>query len=271
MASSAPRQAAKFEGAETARRALRLLEVVVTARQPVSLTELGEATGLSKSTCYRLARVLQEELYLERLESGGYWIGSRLVGLSAAVLSEATLYTAALPTLRALANAAGETVTAHVRSGARTVLILGAESATQALRRAAMIGETNSLLRGCSGQSILAFLPESESEPLIATAEDPSTLREQLAQVRADGYALSFGANHPGLHGIAAPVLATFDARAGGNGSAAVGELSPPLSVSVSGPAERWTEAKMRAFADQLVAACEQLSTLLSTPASRRS
>jgi DNA-binding IclR family transcriptional regulator len=58
----------KVEGAETARRALRLIEAVTTAAEPIGLTELASSTGLSKSTCYRLVRVLQEELYVDRVE-----------------------------------------------------------------------------------------------------------------------------------------------------------------------------------------------------------
>jgi IclR family acetate operon transcriptional repressor len=62
--------------------------------------------------------------------------------------------------------------------------------------------------------------------------------------VRRDGYKMSFGANHPGVHGIAAPVP------------------SAGMSVAVSGPAERWTEERMRAFSERLLNACAELSAL---------
>jgi DNA-binding IclR family transcriptional regulator len=247
------------EGGETARRALRLLEAVVTAQEPVGLAELAASTALSKSTCYRLLRVLQDELYLERGDSGGYRVGSRLVGVAAAVLTQAALYQAARPTLRSLADAAGETATLHVRSGERAVLVLGAESVAQVLRRAATIGETTWLGRGSAGTAILAHIDPADAEPVIAKADDPAALRARLTTVRAQGYALSHGANHPGVHGIAAPVLSTFDGVGG------------QLSVALSGPADRWTTDRMRSFADQLLETCAELSVLFGpVPAAAR-
>lgn len=245
----------KVEGAETARRALRLIEAVVTAGEPVGLADLAARVGLSKSTCYRLVRVLQDELYLERAESGGYRLGSRLVGVAAAVLPQADLYSAARPPLRALAETVGETVTLHVRSGNRAVLILGVETERQALRRAATIGELTWLSRGSAGLAILAYLKAAEAEPVIAQAEDPRSLRASLDEVRRAGYAMSFGANHPGVHGIAAPVSSTFEPSRPG---------VAPLSVAVSGPAARWTEDRMRASADRLLDTCAELSALFT-------
>jgi len=246
-----PDTSSHTEGGETARRALRLVEAVVTAGEPVGLPDLVARVGLSKSTCYRLLRVLQEERYVDRGDSGGYFPGSRLVGVAAAVLPQAALHQAATPALRALADATGETATLHVRSGTRAVLVLGAESAAQVLRRAATVGETTWLGRGAGGRAILAAMPALEADRLTEHADDPEELRTALAKARTDGYVLSFGANHPGVHGIAAPVPSTFDGDGG-------------MSVAVSGPAERWTEERMRASAPRLLETCGELSALFA-------
>jgi IclR family acetate operon transcriptional repressor len=242
------------EGAETARRALRLVEAVVAAGEPVGLPDLVAQVGLSKSTCYRLLRVLQEERYVDRVDSGGYFAGSRLVGVAAAVLPQAALYQAAAPALRALADTTGETATLHVRSGGRAVLVLGAESDAQVLRRAAKIGETTGLDRGASGRAILAALSVREADRLAGHADDADELRTALAEARADGYVLSFGEDHPGVHGIAAPVPSTADGVTG-------------MSVAVSGPAERWTEDRMRASAPWLLETCSELGILFAKEA----
>ncbi|WP_051343103.1 IclR family transcriptional regulator [Pseudonocardia spinosispora] len=232
---------ARTEGAETARRALRVVEAVVAADAPLALADLAGAVELSKSTCYRLARVLQDERYLDRAGSGGYRAGPRLVGLAASVLSDVDVYAAARPALQVLAAVTGETVTLHVRSGDRAVLVLGVESSEQ-LRRAATVGESTWLGRGCSGRAILAALDRAEAEPITRTAEDPESLRTELAALREAGYTLSFGDNHPGVHGIAAPVP------------------NRQLSVAVSGPATRCTEHHLRTFAEPLLATCTQLA-----------
>ncbi|GAB3150873.1 hypothetical protein GCM10027258_49600 [Amycolatopsis stemonae] len=236
------------EGGETARRALRLIDAVVTAGEPIGLNDLVDRIGLSKSTCYRLLRVLQEERYLDRGEAGGYTVGSRLVGVAAAVLPQAALYQAARPVLRALADSAGETSTLHVRSGHHAVLVLGAESTAQVLRRAATIGETTPLTRGAAGRAILASLSAAEAASATAHLTDATSVLSGLDEIRQDGFVLSFGANHPGVAGIAAPVTG------GAHG----------MSVAVAGPAERWTEQRMRDFAPKLVAACEQLAGLFT-------
>lgn len=237
------------EGGDTARRALRLIEAVVTAGEPVSLNDLVGLVGLAKGTCYRLVRVLQEERYLDRAEQGGYVVGSRLVGIAAAVLPQAAPYQAARPSLRTLADATGETATLHVRSGDRAVLVLGVESTAQVLRRAATVGEITWLGRGASGHAILARLAPEDAASIVAQADDAESLRSALAVAREDGYALSFGANHPGVHGIAAPILSTF---AGGAG----------ISVAIAGPADRWTEQRMRSCAPHLLEVCAELSAL---------
>ncbi|MFC0434034.1 IclR family transcriptional regulator [Kutzneria buriramensis] len=246
-------ESARTEGGETARRALRLIEAVVTAGDPIGLDDLATQVGLSKSTCYRLLRVLQDELYVERVDAGGYRVGNRLIAVSSAVLADAALYQAARPALRALSDASGETATLHLRAGNRNILVLGVESADQVLRRAATVGETTGLGSGSSGRSILAFLPAAEAEPIIMAADDPQALRRSLDEIRRDGYALSYGANHPGVHGIAAPVLSTFDV------------VGQPMSVALSGPADRWTGARMASFADKLITTCAHLSELFDT------
>ncbi|QUQ66510.1 IclR family transcriptional regulator [Kutzneria sp. CA-103260] len=251
-------EAQRTEGGETARRALRLIEAVVTAGEPIGLDDLAAQVGLSKSTGYRLLRVLQDELYVERADSGGYRVGSRLVAVSAAVLADNALYTAARPALKALSEAAGETATLHLRAGNQNVLVLGVESADQVLRRAATVGETTDLSSGSSGRSILAFLKPAAAEPIIRADADQPALRRALDEIRRDGYALSFGANHPGLHGIAAPVLSTFD------GAGPPMSVAQPMSVALSGPADRWTGDRMVSFADKLIATCARLSDLFS-------
>jgi DNA-binding IclR family transcriptional regulator len=128
------------------------------------------------------------------------------------------------------------------------------ESTEQVLRRAATIGESTPLTTGSSGLAILAHLDAAETEEIIAKAGDPAALRVTLREARQAGYVLSFGANHPGVHGIAAPVLSTFATDSG-------------VSVALSGPADRWTEHRMRAFSARLLDTCAELSALFADTA----
>jgi DNA-binding IclR family transcriptional regulator len=242
--------AARTEGGDTARRALRLVEAVAAASSPVALQDLADAVGLSKSTAYRLLRVLQEESYVTRADAGGYRIGARLMGLAAEVMPRADVFAGARPMLRALADLSGETATLHLRAGDEAILVLGAESDYE-LRRAARLGSATPLHRGASGQAILAHLPADEIAAIVQRAGDavrPDEVERALGTVRADGYALSHAANHPGLLGIAAPILNTSRHAA--------------ASVAISGPADRWTARRAVAFSELLTERCTRLAAL---------
>ncbi|MEU5537325.1 IclR family transcriptional regulator [Streptomyces sp. NPDC020362] len=245
--------ATRTEGGDTARRALRLLEEVVGASSPVALQDLADAVGLSKSTAYRLLRVLQEEGYVTRADGGGYRIGARLMGLAAEVMPRADVFAGARPMLRALADLSGETATLHVRAGDEAVLVLGAESDYE-LRRAARIGSSTPLYRGASGQAILAFLPDSEITAIMQRAGEAAHTDEvagALTSVRTNGYALSQAANHPGLLGIAVPIRTTSQHAA--------------ASVAISGPFDRWTARRAVAIVDLLTERCARLASLFET------
>lgn len=94
-----------------------------------------------------------------------------------------------------------------------------------------MIGEGGLVLRAARGQ-----------KPTSA----------QLAQIRDDGYAISFISNRKGANGVAAPILDPED-------------RTPLGSISVAGPADRVPETILRAHAIHLKRACAQLAPQLAT------
>jgi DNA-binding IclR family transcriptional regulator len=201
------------------------------------LDDLVAETGFGKSMVYRLLRVLQEESFVEHAEGGGYRSGSRLYALGASALPNYDQYTAYVPMLEKLAAEAGESSTLHRRINDRVVLVIGAESDAHPLRRVWTPGELTFLVRGSSGIAILATLDPEEVEALLvrASTEEAAGVRRDVAETKERGFALSYGANHPGLHGVAAAIPGT------------------EMSVSVSGPADRWTRERMTAFAATLV------------------
>jgi IclR family transcriptional regulator, acetate operon repressor len=239
----------RTEGGDTARRALRVLELVSASSKPLLLDDLVRETGMGKSMVYRLLRVLEEEAFVEHAEGGGYRGGSRLYALGALALPNYDQYSAYLPMLEQLAAEAGESSTLHRRIGDRAVLITGAESTAHPLRRVWTAGELTFLSRGSAGMAILASLPDAEAEEIVAqeSPDEAARIRREIARIRKQGYALSFGVNHPGLHGVAAPLPGA------------------QMSVSVSGPAQRWTRQRMMDFAPRLIAAT---STFTSRPVS---
>jgi DNA-binding IclR family transcriptional regulator len=81
------------------------------------------------------------------------------------------------------------------------------------------------------------------------TMIDPAALREELAKIRARGYATDDEEYELGVRGIASPIRDDS-----GNSVAAVG---------VTGPAQRLTKIRLRALAAHVTAAAKAISLRL--------
>lgn len=253
------RASASIEGAETARRAGRLLEIVATAGRPAPLEWIGEEAGLSKSTTYRLLRALQDEGWLERAGRMGYQVGPRLVRLAAAIDPVRDIAEVAQPWLESLAARTSETATLNVRDGQWAVTAAGAESTRHALHRAVQIGHRMPLARGCTGLAILAWLPRADqrevTQELIAgrhiLPSDVEKLDGRLRLITRDGFVLSAEENHPGVAAVAAPVF--------------IGTGGPiAASIAVGGPVGRWTKTAIAECVPDILRACAELSAALA-------
>lgn len=239
-------------GAETARRALHLVELLAEQADALPLATLVSRSGLPKATAYRLLRVLQEEGWTERSRQEGYRIGPRLRNLAERMSPRVDLEQLARPHLQRLAASTAETATLYVRRGTHAELTAGAESPVHALRLSPFVGERTPLDRGAAGIAILAHLPDSEQAAILGPAP-PKALTDRLTACRRDGYALSSGENHPGVNGIAAPLTA--------------GNAGPTLgSIAVAGPASRWDPHTALTAIPELLRVCAELSAWLHPP-----
>src|SRR3546814_19268137 len=66
-------------------RAMRLLDVLAKRSEPVPLKDLAAATGLHTSTTHRILNDLVVGRYVERVDSGLYQLGMRLLELGSLV------------------------------------------------------------------------------------------------------------------------------------------------------------------------------------------
>ena len=111
------------------------------------------------------------------------------------------------------------------------------------------------LISGCSGRSILAFLPEEEAEDIIR-GHAPKAVRRGLpallARIRAQSYALSFSDKRVEMNGVAAPLGYPNDGTALG-------------SIAIAGLVRRLPKETLLHLVTPLHAACSQLAPRLST------
>lgn len=238
-------------------RSLEILHLFLTHADPLGVAVVAHATGLPKSTAYRLLLTMEVAGYLARAEAEKFSRGPRLVG---ALLQQDG------PDLRALAqsviaelrDACEETAGFHILEGTERRCILAAEG-NRTLRTSGRVGSRAPLYSGASARAILAFLPAQRQEALIGQGDlvpltprtiiDPVRLRAELKRIRADGYAVSDSEWEEGIISIAAPVF--------GPAGAVIG------SINLSGPSFRFPEERIGSLVGVLRAASVALSRRL--------
>ena len=203
---------------QTVSRALRLL-ALFTERPTTgwALTEIAQVMGLSKATVSRLLSTLLSARYLQRdPQTLRYQLGPVVAGLAGAALASLDIRQIALPVMRSLTEQTDETSLLHVISDLESVCIEKIESA-QPVHVAYEIGHRGPLYAGCSGKSLLAFLPPPEIETMLArlsfrtytrrTIASVEQLRPELHETRQRGYAESTGELDEGVSSVGVPIL----------------------------------------------------------------
>lgn len=225
--------------------------------RPVGPSELGRILGLPRPTVHRILQVLHRRGWLEKQEAEGtYRLGAVFLLLAGGVRAHADLKQTALPVMRDLWSATGETVNLSVVYAGERVCIEKLDS-PHGLRQITQVGERSPLYAGAAAKVFLAHLPEAEVlavlgrlEPITpATITDPDLLRRELEQVRSQGYAVSVGERSPGITSVSAPVW---------DHTAAV-----TASLSVGGPSTRLTPERLPDLIQQVVSGARQLSERL--------
>lgn len=195
-------------------KSVRIMQAFRAGDQKLRLSELGERTGMPKSTVHRLARLLMEHQLLS-LDAGGYELGLGLFELSGLVPVKQGLRGTALPYLQDLFLATQETVHLGVREGTDVICIEKLYGHSD-LGLPSRVGGRLPLNCTGVGKALLAFSDESVqarvlSNPLRRITEksitDASRLARELAEIRATGFAFEREEATVGHACVAAPVL----------------------------------------------------------------
>lgn len=213
--------------------------------QPAGLRAIVGRAGLSESQVFRALQALEREGYVEHVGRRGYRIGSRSVALAAMIGPRPAVMRTVYPAVSHLVSTTGHSVAMHLRSGLDRVLVLGVPAPHTPIRDTISPGERSRLNVGCSGRVILAHLSERE-----ANAITPAVAAERLRGIRERGYDISCGEYHPGINGIAGPLLED--------------DGTPLGSISIVGPADRLPETALERLAGPLLSACQELSPRLA-------
>jgi IclR family acetate operon transcriptional repressor len=214
--------------------ALRVMEALADADQPMAVTDLAQRLGLAASTTHRILATLSAEGIAVRVPAlRRYRAGPGLARLARRSLHDNVLLVeAARPILQRLARESGETSQLTVLDGWDTVAIDHVDS-THPVIVHHPAGSRVPARATAVGQAILAHLPDVAArvarDGLVAfsdrTITDPAAFLAELETIRRRGYAINVGQLHPETAGVAAPIVEASGAVIG--------------SIGISGPAAR--------------------------------
>ncbi|WP_110241851.1 IclR family transcriptional regulator [Nocardioides gilvus] len=222
------------QGATTSvARATDVLLLFTEESDVLGISEIARRLDLSKAVVHRIITTFVDRGVLSPGVGGrGYRLGPASTTLGARALRASSIRVSAQPLLPSLQRATGETSTLSALVGDVRAFIAQVESPSE-IKMTVEIGRRFPLHLGSSGRCILAFQPADVIEACLAgdlsvpddLAIDAAVLREQLQEVRRQGWSSSSGERHQGAASVAAPV---FDVDGHSVGA-----------ISVCGPTER--------------------------------
>jgi IclR family acetate operon transcriptional repressor len=214
---------------------------------------------MRRSTAYRFVSGLRERGFLEEdVRDGHYRLGARVLQLGEAARQQLSVVDLSTPVMEELAQTTGETCLLTTVVGDRALAVRQV-AAPQPVRLTFQPGVTRPLHAGASAKVLFAFLDEKHRERLLRTSHferrtarsvtDPDRLRQQLAQIRAQGYAVTTGEYEDALRAVAAPVIEPGGAVWG---------------LSVVGPVTRMRDHRLAQVTRTVIAAAHAIRARLA-------
>lgn len=201
-------------------RGLAILECFTPVHPVLGIVDIAERLGMSRSTTHRYVTTLLALGYLEQGASRKYRLGLRVTDLGMSALNATGLREQAQADLTELSRRAGYTTSLAVLDGSEIVYIDRVQSFRRGQRDIEpKLGLGSRLPAHCTalGKVLLAYLPERERRELLAgtdlksrgpnTITSKNVLRDELAQVADEGFAIEDQELADGRIAIAAPVL----------------------------------------------------------------
>ncbi|GAA4978997.1 DNA-binding IclR family transcriptional regulator [Nonomuraea thailandensis] len=246
---------AESPGTEAAARVADVLLLFTDGPDSLGVSAIARQLDLSKAVVYRILQTLLDRgLVVSDAGTRRYSLGPSAAALGARALRESQLRDVAMPVLRRLRAESGETTTVSAIVPGGRVYLDQVESALE-IKMTVEVGRRFPLHAGSSSTCILAFLPTTEREAILAgdlasltsqTTVDPDTLRKRLDEIRRNGFARSDGERQEGAASLAAPVFGLDGAVLG--------------AISVCGPAARIDEAARERIIEPLRKAADAIS-----------
>ena len=210
MSAAAPRDGAFVQSLERGLLVIRAL----SSPEPQALSEVARTTGLSRAAARRFLLTLEQLGYV-RQTAGRFALTPRVLELGYAYLSSLSLPEVAQPHLERLAEQVQESSSVSVLDGddvvyvarvpIRRIMSVSISVGTRFPAYATSMGRV--LLAGLPDEQIAAALARADLRRLTArTTTSHKALREEIARVRRQGYAIVDEELETGLRSVAVPI-----------------------------------------------------------------
>jgi DNA-binding IclR family transcriptional regulator len=225
-------QTSTAPGSQTLARGLNALQLVAEAPAGLTVQQVADGIGVHRTIAYRLLGTLSQFRFVAKGEDGRYRPAAGLAVLGASF--DRNVRQLSLPTLRALADDLGTTVSLLVAEGDQQVAVAVIVPTQVAYQLAFREGSRYPLDRGAAGIALLASMPPRPDE------------RDLVVRAREQEWVITHGEIEPNTYGLAVPVHRL--------------PPSPPTCINLISHRE---DVVMRGK-DAVIKAAKELSALLS-------
>lgn len=240
---------------QTFERAVAVLNCFTLEKPTLGVREISRKVGLSASTTGRIMSGLKDTGFLNQNSDRSYSLGASVMAWAGVYTATLDVRKTAMPAVEQLHRDTQETISLYILQGDERVCVERRES-PHTVRLVTRIGRRLPLYAGSAGKVFLAFLPEASSKEILdhselmpftsSTITDRNLLDVELDVVRRQGYAVSTGEWQKEASGIAAPVFGS--------------SREIVAALTISGPSQRFTDAKIREYAPVVTGAAQEVS-----------
>jgi DNA-binding IclR family transcriptional regulator len=240
----------------SAGKALAIVEVLLQTTEPLSAREIGERSGVNRTTAHRLLNTLILHGWVERHAEGGYRLSVKFLALAHVSAQVRGLFDEIRPALLPLSELSRETVHVGVLDGFDIVHVdkieslehVGVSSRIGARGIAHRTGLGKALLAASDDGFIGAYIGQGERReaPYAFGPDEAERIWDEVRTTRARGYSIDDEEDSIGVRCLGAAVVGAGE--------------KPIFAVSLTGPSPRFTREVCQRLAPTLLEVTGQLS-----------
>lgn len=239
---------------------VEILDCFSNEQPELGVTEIANKLEMYKSTIFRILKNMERNgLISQNQHNLKYRLGFKLLELGNIVLTGLQIRHIALPKMQELNNATRETITLNVVENNMRVCIEKLDSPEPVRNFDQSVGGRNPLYLGAAGKVLFAYLPDQQIELILSQKKrektilgyevSAETLREQIKQIRQQGFASFSNERSKGAASVAAPIC-------NHEGEVVAG-------ISLSGPEYRFVGERLESLTQDVISAAEEISARL--------